>query len=381
LVEHFLFDGVTGADTLTVNGGTSSDDIALADSTVTLGDGTVIAHQNLAELLVVAGGGTDTLTLQADSLPGVATSLIGGDGEDLLVLQGSAAGDSLAWEAGRVALNGVFVDHQQFDTFRIEGRGGVDHLDVDGTAGDDLFTLALLATALAPLFSGVINLLGVGTVSVSGAAGSDGLTLAATADDDTIIVAEGSVNIDGVVFLHDQVETVEVRGEGGNDTLELAGTVDDDHYLWSADSLSRTTTVVPGGDLVVAVGHLGIEHFLIDAQAGDDRLEVRGGIVADTFALTATEVLVGETGAITIAHERIEWLDVDGMEGADHFLVDAVTIQGLLPGTSLVGGAGSDWLLVTGSGAAESFGVDLGADSTTIGAVTLSQDLENLGLA
>jgi hypothetical protein len=139
-----------------------------------------------------------------------------------------------------------------------------------------------------------------------------------------------------------------LKGEGGNDTFIVRCFALADQY----QPVQEETAVSGGnGDDYIRVSNYDndddIQYHVnapvsIDGGAGFNTVVIIGTEFSDTFVITAYGVYgAGRTVEMT----RIQSLDIDGMEGNDHFYIHG-TREGMV--TTVIGGLGSDTFYIMG---------------------------------
>lgn len=87
--------GGEGRDALTINTGEGSQQVTIDDGVVTV-DKVDTQYANIAALHLNAGAGDDTVTLHVEAMSNTAVSIDGGEGQDTLIVEGSADDDVIA---------------------------------------------------------------------------------------------------------------------------------------------------------------------------------------------------------------------------------------------------------------------------------------------
>jgi Ca2+-binding RTX toxin-like protein len=268
---------------------------------------------------------------------------------------------------------------------------GADVLTINGTGGDDLFLLRAgfvsrltqTASGLSPLYERVNYDRTINVLRVNGGDGADSFyvddnsaitTLDGGAGDDLFQFGQmfGAARDIPNVAPGDQITTVETTlgfltrgisfattayGGDGEDTftvysnkavLKLFGEDGNDEFVVRA-FLIKNTSELATADTTVS-GGTGADHIeynvnapvSIDGGEGVDSVVVIGTEADDSFVITKD----GVRGAgLNVTYTNVEKLEVDGMEGNDHFYVLS-TDPHLV--TTLIGGLGSDTFDVGG---------------------------------
>lgn len=314
MAADFLFGGA-GNDTLI---GATGDDLLNGNS----GDDSLSGSTGNDTLL--GGSGDDTLS--------------GGDGQDLL--NGQAGNDVVNGDAGEdVIVFGGAGDG--IDT--IDGGSGSDTAQINGTSGDDTFTVSQDALGLLMVSQGTstvtVDPSSLQTIVVNGLSGNDVIGIG---DLDRvgriILIANGGFGNDTIDAGGQNTGSVilEINGEGGDDTLagglmndRVNGGIGDDSLIGGEGN--DTLSGGDGQDIVAG----GIGNDLITGDAGNDTLSgedgddnINGGLDSD--------VITGGNGSDTL---RGNFGDdaLNGMAGDD-------SILGMSGRDTLAGGAGNDTL-------------------------------------
>ena len=422
----FTADGAGGSDTLVVNADNGGNAITVSAAAVTV-DALLTVNGTTIEALSVNGlAGDDTFTVAAGTLP------IFVDGGDPIGVTGDeialTATGALAFYAGAENDEGSFVDGGNspvsFDHFEgatidlagntltILGTNGDDDITIVGTA-DDAFDV----TVNDGLPISYVNV--TGDVLVDGQNGDDdidvalnGFTLAGTltvtgnlpasggGDTLTVTGTAGTwapSGIDGGTFTVDTeaiavqaIENVVFDGEGMG-TLTVTGTAADNSIVHTPGSATDSGQVQV--DNLLGISYSNIVSLDVDGGTGTDTLTYQGTAAGDYFNLEATTgaidmrttPIVGVGAHVTVQPTAVENLVLDGQDGDDVFLVNAVQpytnvfLQGGGPG-------GSDLAQIVGSaGVADAFEVipgSLAGDGAVlgVGATVVYQGVESLNL-
>ena len=356
-----------------------------------------IEFANKTNLVLAAGPGADTITLNNPGTPAGLTGIavIGGDPStsDAVVIHGTTGADTIVVtptaDGGTVQVNALPpVTLSSLEQLVIDGAGGNDSLTVVGTAGDDTF-LASPGSAsdagsvgISGLLSvGFQNLGGVGSLTVNGGGGADTLVVEGTSADDTLSVAAGgTITVNGRIALNQTaVENLELRGLARDDTFNLVANhgygginieggsaAGDSVFLTSA--AAETVTIRPSSSdasrqLVTGLGGTinvgGAEQIVYLGVGGDDTLVVapgpvgssrvqnsptdqRGRITSDTLPIIEWNAL----GTFRLSHGGITSARVDTFVLEDLFDATNFEYQGVNDSLVIEGGASdSDWTI------------------------------------
>jgi len=224
-----VLDGAGGSDTLTGDDVPNAFVVTGADSGAATGTGGFVNVENLignaqADTFTVAGG---TLTGAIDGAGGSDT-LTGDNVANTFVLTGAQSGTATGIGAGFVSIENL-TGNAQGDTFTVAGGSlsgtlsggdGDDLIVIAGTAADDAFT-ADMGNAQIP---GFVNAFAeVETLRFEGAAqdAADSLTIQASADDDLLTMTDGRWTVNGVNVDFPGIEALTVNGLEGDESFLL----------------------------------------------------------------------------------------------------------------------------------------------------------------
>ncbi|MCW3011639.1 MAG: Hemagglutinin/hemolysin-like protein, partial [Solirubrobacterales bacterium] len=309
--------------------------------------GVTLPQRDMVE--VDGGAGADTVRILLTATQDVVFLVhdSGTDaGVDRLELVATAAAETFLVRANSITAMATIPGRTATDAYeRVGIDASIDAVHLDMGAGDDE---AFLDDTPAPL-------------TIDGGLGADGFQVGqlfgTSRDLPRVAVGDPVATVETTRgFLSRGVSFVTTLNGGAGDDdfqiygnqapLALNGDADNDTFVVRAFVLSSGAnasggTAVDGGsgddEIAYAVNAL----VSIAGGAGADALVVLGSETADRFVVTA----VGVTGAgRLVAFDGIERMEVDGLEGDDHFIVLSTR-----PGTlvTLVGGAGSDRFDVT----------------------------------
>lgn len=327
-----------GVDALTLSGGigTSAHSIALSgpqDAVVTGTFAAALGGTGLESLLVDGNGGNDNLGVTTPTGQDVVTSRPG-----TVVDQGSLTGEGLlpvSWRelgSGEVTLGntggtredillydgsdtrGDVVSIQPttgrlLDAFRLPlTPAGVSDIRVRGLAGDDTFS------ATGPLPFDFTR------VDGGDASGADRLTLGGASGAVTVNNPTRTVTGYGSEVSFTAVEKLDTAQTGApGTTLNVLGSPGDDGLFYRPNG-AQSGLVTGGGFDHAFQGVAG--NFTIDSLAGNDRVEVRGGLIGEVFKVLANSVLstqVGTSKTLLAPLASTERLALEGNEGTDTF--------------------------------------------------------------
>jgi Ca2+-binding RTX toxin-like protein len=313
----------TQADTVSVDGTAAADAIDVHDTEVTgLATTVNVANADATDVLSARGlGGDDRFTADPRTAS-LVDELVGGDGNDSAVADGSDDTDVIGIAANGPAV-AVFepgaasrVDVQA-ENLRIDGRGGDDSI----TAGNGLSTLTSLTLdggagndTLAGGDGADLLFGGDGNDTVDGNRGADTAFLGA--GDDTFVWDPG-----------DGSDTVE--GQDGTDLMQFNGANIAEKIDLSANGTRlRFTRDVAS----IVMDTAGVETVEFDAKGGVDAIAVHD--------LTGTDV--AKVGIDLGADATADTVSVDGTQSDDVAVVTggagAATVSGLRADVLIVGG-------------------------------------------
>ncbi len=338
-------------------------------------------------------GGDDIIIV--DQLPSITTEQAGV--RDTLTLDGRGGNDEYTvYTTGDPASDYIINVHDSG-----EYNDGADRLFIEGTADDDVFLVRRYFVAHLhedvsagdgdPPFTAAVERINYdgsinGRLRVDGLLGNDSFY---SDDNSTITTLDGGAGEDffqiGQVFgldriagpdtmiaPGDEIETVETTlgylsrgisfpttvlggddndrmvvysnkallklfGEGGNDEFVVRAFV-----LVGTDTLSTSDTVVNGGDGDDLVEYNINAPVSIDGGAGADTVVIIGTERDDDFVITEDGVM---GAGLNVDFAAVERLEVDGLEGDDHFFVLSTSADIV---TTIIGGLGADTIDVGG---------------------------------
>ncbi len=285
---------------LTLDGGAGSDAYLIN----TFGNGNSLIH------VLDTGGGSNVLTI--NGTPVADQFLLR---HDLVALLNTPTGAGFAnvelitYNAAITA--GLVVNAGEGDDrFAIDDNSTV--TTINGDAGDDRFQVGQIfgtPLSLDPLYPVALTTITRGEIS-------NGTSFAATIN--------GGIGNDRFAIFHN-LAVLNVNGDDGDDEFVVRTFID----------IDADTTVAAGAG-VDTIEYLENAPLNVDGGDGFDKLIVIGTEADDTFTISAA----GIVGAgRTISYVGIELVEVDGLEGDDHFIIlsTLATVE-----TRIFGGLGSD---------------------------------------
>jgi Ca2+-binding RTX toxin-like protein len=423
-----IVEGQDGSDTLQFNGSNANEKMAISANGQRVLFTRDVANivmdlDGVEHIKVNALGGTDTVTVNdlsgtdaADITVNLASTLGGtaGDGAaDQVIMNGTAADDTfqVSGAGGAVVIGGLgtqltVLNAEAADSIQTVGNGGTDTTQVNGTGGDETFSITANGTfarvdRVTPdpfavdvgteklvisagggndMISASGNLAALVAITIDGGAGND--TILGGNGADTLIGGDGNDFVDGnqgndTAFLGDGDDTFQwdpgdgsdiVEGQSGSDTLQFNGSNANEKMAISANG-QRALLTRDVGNIVMDLD--GVEHVHVNALGGTDQITVNdltgtdvtdvtidlasppGSGAGDGAADTVTINAGGGNNAFSITSGSPGTLTVSG-------LAEQVTVLGLEAANDHVvvnGEGGTDTATVNGTGADETFAV------------------------
>jgi Ca2+-binding RTX toxin-like protein len=353
-------------------------------------------------------GGTDTYLVLThgslatgthDYIVNVLDTGAKNDGEDTLTIDGSADADVFllrrvaALNEGMSAPDAsntpafVALLHGTLDEVRDQERDDVERVNyneninsrliVRSFGGDDYFAVDDNAT-LTTLDAGagddqvqIGQMYGSERISLDGsvAAGDDFSTIETTAGFLSrgvtfALTGYGGTGNDQFTVYSNKAET-RLEGNDGNDVFVVRAFA----LVGSSNGLSTEgTTQAIGGEGTDTVLYNINAPVDLDGGAGFDKVVVIGTEFGDNFVITDEGVF---GAGLNVRYAGMEALDVDGMEGDDHFFVQS-TKAGVI--TTIIGGMGADTFDVAGDVTLPIVSLDLEGRSGVVNHAVASDD-------
>lgn len=342
----------TDTEVTTVLGGIGNDTLvgSAASERLEGGPGADTIDGNTGADVVLGGDDADRFPWD----PGDGSDDIdGGNGADELIFNTSAASEvvTLADVGGHVRLTRnvgvVTMDLDAVERVALRTLGGADIMTIGDLTGTDLSTLDIDLADSGGFDDGQVDEVRVPAPAVIG---RDGDAAVATGFGAPTRVRNGSAN-----------DRLRVQGTAGTDLLQIDGSA-------AAETVtvgeSASEVLVQGMTPGLAVSATAVEQLDIDLGGGDDRLTTSGNLAAvvtlDVDGGDGRDTIAGGNGADVL--DGGPDADVlDGNQGADQLRGgDGSDVFAWDPGDAndqVLGGAGTDRLVFTGSGAAEAIGV------------------------
>lgn len=325
------------------------------DGDVFAGAGNDIFNINASVNLLSGEDGDDNFLFDSLNNNGIATSILGGDGENTLVGRNSASTWNIAASGHSVGVTNGAIYVASFEDIQIlQGGNAIDDFSIDiafggtisGGDGDDLFTINAVANTLRGqdgndqfVFSAISNagsaeliVGGDGDDTLVGRNVTNNWNLAATGNSladaanaayviafEDVDILQGGSAVDN--FLIDAAFDGEIRGGSGDDLFSINGVVSallgeagNDQFLFSSLGNDGSTNSIDGGD-------------------GEDRLIARN--VDNTWNLSNGNNLgVSDDDTYVASFSNIQILQ--GGNATDRFFINAA-FSG-----SIYGGEGND---------------------------------------
>jgi len=264
---------------------------------------------DLVTILPLAGTELETVTVRSDGTTATTVTIDGSDASENLSIIEDTENPALERIVGFGPLITLAELTSADDSLVVNGAGGDDVIKADPAVGDNI------------------------GITINGGTGNDFLsgdvTISGGAGDDTLVGSTASDSLDGGsgddVFLLDSSNlggTDVLVGGTGTDTVLIQGTA-------GADDIDVTATsyaIAGAGTTTIGGGSGGIERIQIDSGDGGDDIDITG-------------TPAGVTSFIVNAQGGDDAVDVAGT------VTTATTIRGGAGNDSLTGGGGSDTLL------------------------------------
>lgn len=225
--DTIVINATNGDDVIIISGGPDGVVISGLSETVT------IAHLDANDRIVINGLGGDDVIEASGLAAGVQLTASGGDGDDVLiggagndVLNGNAGDDVLIGGPGQDVLDGGTGDNIVIQSIIAGGLGGIAapqsaNAEFDGTAGDDVLTVASKGGAFTASGFALPATLPTGQVAFAGLDGNDTIDLSGLASSSTMeFILDGD---NGDDFLHGGQGNDLLVGGGGADRFAFSG--------------------------------------------------------------------------------------------------------------------------------------------------------------
>ena len=344
-----LISGSASADSIT---GTSAADA------INAGDGANLISGGAGADNLIGGSGADTFAATSADITGLAETISGGGGSDVLALNGggafnlsSATLNSIELISGSASADSI-TGTSAADTINagdganlISGGAGADNL-IGGTGADTFAATSADITGLAETISGgagtdVLALNGGGAFNLSSAT-LDGIELisgSASADSITGTSAADTINAGDGANL--------ISGGAGADNL-IGGTGADTFAATSADITGLAETISGGTGTDVLALNGGGAFNLSSATLNSIEL-ISGSASADSITGTSAADAINAGDGANLISGGAGADNLIGGTGADTFAATSADITGLAE--TISGGTGTDVLALNGGGA------------------------------
>jgi Ca2+-binding RTX toxin-like protein len=379
------FGGNTGdstADNVIVNGTNGDDDIVVASgitSTLVMGLSAVVsvftADAALDRLTVNALGGNDHVQATGLAIGVIGLTLSGGIGDDVLigsngsdVLNGDDDNDTITGGAGDDTIQlGAGNDRSIWNpgdgSDLVEGGDGVDTVEVNGSDGDEAFTVTANGTRVrfdrinpAPFF------LDIGT--------SENLVLNANGGNDSLACTG---NLAALIQITADGGPGEDTLRGGNGADVLIGGDDNDFI----DGNQGNDTILLGAGDDTFQWDPGDGNDTIEGQDGHDVVLFNGSNIAEIFELSAIGSRLRFTrniGNNILDADGIEQFDLHAVGGADALTINSLAGTALaqvnvdLAGTigDVNGDSQADTITVNGTNAPDTINIAANAGAVEV---------------
>ena len=351
-IDALTFAGV--APVVSINGGVGADTITV---TSTLGSTLTIADTD--GISVTGGTGIDAITF---SVAPIATTVTGGLGADTIAL-GALGATITVDDSTMIVTGGAKDDNVTFLNTAAVAAGGAGSLAFDGAAGTDTVTLPAFnshltvtnvenVNATAALTGNTIIIAGTSVVAVTAGAGVQNITNTTTTGTGIVTITDSATTT--------SIVTGAATGTGGYSIT--AG------VLNAAINFSAMTGIAP---MTIALNAAGPNAVTITEATATNTgtttltggaitqtVTVTGGATAHTFTSTAlskinytggSTVQTITTGALADTITGGGGSDVINAGAGDDRIVvaDHAALLQIAGGTGLIGGAGTDTLVVT----------------------------------
>jgi Ca2+-binding RTX toxin-like protein len=387
-----LSAGVVG---LTVDGGAGNDTITGSDGNDTLigGDGNDTITGGRGSDVALMGAGNDTFVWN----PGDGSDTVEGQGgHDTLQFNGANVGENMDLSANGSRLRltrdvgNVTMDVNGVEQVNVAALGGADTLTVNDLSGTDVTDVNLDLGASTGGGDGQAD-----AVIVNGTAGNDNFTISRTGN--TVVVAGPSAKVH-IINAEAANDNLRVNGLAGDDVIDaskLPGGV----ISLTEDGGDGNDLLIgsQGNDLViggrgsdVALMGAGDDTFVwnpgdgsdtVEGQGGHDTLQFNGANVGENMDLSANGSrlrLTRDVGNVTMDVNGVEQVNVDALGGADTLTVNDLSGTDVTDvNLDLAGTPGSG----TGDGQADTVIVNGTADNDSIAVAGNAGNTDIVGLA
>lgn len=358
-------DGLTG---ITVNGGDPTSGDAL------IVNGTAATTSVNTGTRTITGAGTVPITydLAIEALTvnaGPSTTLALTGSTTYTYTPGAAAN---AGTVQTVQIPIAFTGIGAGETLTLTGTSAL----INGTAGNDTFTASGAAGTVTLGGRATIGGTAVGTATLDGQDGADTVTATGNGGAVTAALGVATPTLTGGGLGSMSFPNVEVVNlNAGAGAITVNGTAGPNVYAVTPTGANAATVQVGGATPVLNTTNTGAL-TIADGTAGDgDLLTVIGTAAGETITVdsAAATITVGGLKAVAYSAANVEGLRVNGNAGADRFdvtpgsrpmFIDGGDPVGVLPGDLLNFVAGGQTVTVTPGPETDEGGIDVGANAT-----------------
>ena len=387
-VRRFEIEDPSGNNRLSVYGTANDDTIQISNSSVDLGGETVALNATLAYMETFGGAGNDSMTL--DGTAARTNYMFGEAGDDAFHIDSSEGAVGLRM-VGNAGMDDFHLNQVNPGTYsRVLGGLDNDSITVlstalgpvssDGSEGSDSYTAHFVGSGSRWFGALDTGSEGTDTVTTFGTAAADDLIVrVANVYENNERIAFGSntevLNVDGVggadqmIISASFADTTNLYGGEDADHLDIVGTTHienlsammgqggdtviirkvSDGATLTVDGQDGDDMFVVGSYTVANLGNLGRIRGGLNIVGGDsdsgDRLLVNDGALSANFSYLVTDQHIlndSEPGGLERAEfagiyfdNTLEHVQLDGTQGANHFLVaGSQTTQFLMNGNS-----------------------------------------------
>ena len=387
----------------TIDGGPGNDTIAGGSGNETLigGDGNDVIDGNKGSDTALLGAGDDVFVWD----PGDGSDVVeGGDGSDTMRFNGAAAAEqfTLSANGNRLRffrdLGNVTMDTAGVERVDVNALGGADLVTVNDLSGTDVSSVNV---DLAGSLGGTAGDAALDHVVVNGTAGDDGIKVAG----DTTGVTVSGLHTQVAIQHQEPTDQLAANGLAGNDSIDASGlaagaialTLDGRAGDDTIAGGSGNDTLIGGDGNDVIDGNKGSDTALMGAgddvfvwdpgdgsdvvEGGDgrsDTMRFNGAAAAEQFTLSANGNRLRffrDLGNITMDTAGVEHVDVNALGGADLVTVNDlsgtdvrsvnVDLAGSLGGTA--GDGAVDRVVMNGTAGDDAIGVSGDSREVTVG--------------
>jgi Ca2+-binding RTX toxin-like protein len=388
-------DGITattlpaGVTKLTIDGGAGNDTILGSQGADTLisGDGNDFVFGDNGNDLALLGAGDDVFQWN----PGDGNDTVEGqDGTDTMLFFGANIAENIDISAngGRALffrnIANVTMDLNDVEHIDFRALGGADNIVVGDLSGTDVTEIDLDLRGPNGGGDGAAD-----TITTNGTQGDDVIGVAGDAAGISVFGLQATVN---VVFPEVANDRLILNGQGGDDVINASSLEAGGIQLTMNGGLGEDILIgSEGGDLInggdgddtalmgagddVFVWNPGDDNDTVEGQAGVDRLDFNGAIIAEQIDISANGGRVRFTrdiANITMDLNDVEAITFRALGGADRIVVNdlsgtdlslggvVVDLANTLGGTA--GDGAVDSVTVNGSAGNDSINVNTGVD-------------------